>query len=122
MKDVILRLKAKGKTILMSSHLLADVEDVCDRVAILYRGTTAIEGRVDELLAVKDVFRLEAREITPELAEKVRGLIEAEGGRIEAVGYQRSRLENLFRELVARRSAQESAAPAPEAASTAARS
>lgn len=113
MKDIILRLKSRGKTILMSSHLLADVEDVCDRVAILYRGKVAIEGRVDELLAVKDVFRLEARGITPETAGKLRSVIESDGGQVESVGYQRSRLENLFRDLVAQRRAEETAAAAP---------
>src|SRR5207253_2508612 len=50
MKDLILQLKAQGKTILMSSHLLPDVQDVCDRIAILHQGELKELGRVDELL------------------------------------------------------------------------
>ena len=50
MKDLILKLKAQGKTVLMSSHLLADVQDVCDRIAILHQGELKELGRVDSLL------------------------------------------------------------------------
>ena len=49
-KDLIAQLKRRGKTILLCSHLLADVEDVCDRICILYQGTSRVQGRVDELL------------------------------------------------------------------------
>ena len=54
MKDLILRLKDQGKTVLMSSHLLADVQDVCDRIAILHQGELKELGRVDTLLKVRD--------------------------------------------------------------------
>ncbi|HEY0984846.1 ABC transporter ATP-binding protein, partial [Schlesneria sp.] len=54
MKDLILDLKKQGKTVLMCSHLLADVQDVCDRIAILYGGELKVMGRVDELLKVQD--------------------------------------------------------------------
>ena len=50
MKDLILKLRDEGKTVLMCSHLLADVQDVCDRVAILYQGELKEMGRVDSLL------------------------------------------------------------------------
>jgi ABC-2 type transport system ATP-binding protein len=50
MKDLILDLKQQGKTVLMCSHLLGDVQDVCDRIAILYGGELKVLGRVDELL------------------------------------------------------------------------
>lgn len=50
MKDLILDLKKQGKTVLMCSHLLGDVQDVCDRIAILYGGELKVLGRVDELL------------------------------------------------------------------------
>ena len=50
MKDLILKLRDQGKTILMSSHLLPDVQDVCDRIAILHQGELKELGRVDELL------------------------------------------------------------------------
>ena len=50
MKDLILKLKDEGKTIVMCSHLLADVQDVCDRIAILHQGELKELGRVDALL------------------------------------------------------------------------
>ena len=50
MKDLIVKLKNEGKTVVMCSHLLADVQDVCDRIAILYAGELKELGRVDDLL------------------------------------------------------------------------
>ena len=49
-KALLLELKAKGKTLLVSSHLLADMEAVCDRVAVLYQGRLLESGRLSELL------------------------------------------------------------------------
>ncbi len=60
MKDLILRLRDEGKTILMCSHLLADVQDVCDRIAILYQGELKEMGRVGSLLQVRDVTEIRA--------------------------------------------------------------
>ncbi|MFA7485531.1 MAG: ABC transporter ATP-binding protein, partial [Phycisphaerae bacterium] len=53
-KDLILQLAKRGKTILLSSHLLADVEDVCDRITVLYGGKIQAEGKVKELLQQAD--------------------------------------------------------------------
>ncbi len=50
-KDLLVELKKKGKTILISSHLLADIEDICDRIGILYEGKLVQEGEVDKLLS-----------------------------------------------------------------------
>ncbi len=61
MKDLILRLRDQGKTILMCSHQLADVQDVCDRIAILHQGDLKELGRVDSLLKVRDVTEVMPR-------------------------------------------------------------
>src|SRR5687767_11446886 len=59
MKDLILSLKKEGKTVLLCSHLLADVQDVCDRITILYEGRMRTLGQVKDLLQVRDVTRSE---------------------------------------------------------------
>src|ERR687897_91396 len=64
MKDLILELRKQGKTVLMCSHRLDDVQDVCDRIAILYNGDLQTLGKVSAL--VEDAARLEIR------AKKVR--------------------------------------------------
>src|SRR5262249_30017001 len=56
MKDLILGLRDKGKTVLMCSHRLEDVQDICDRIAILYEGEMQVLGKVSELL--EDVQRI----------------------------------------------------------------
>jgi ABC-2 type transport system ATP-binding protein len=58
MKDLILALARRGKTVMLSSHLLADVEDVCGRVGILCAGRLIAQGRVSEMLQVRDRVRL----------------------------------------------------------------
>src|SRR3954464_2009642 len=56
-KDLILALAARGKTVILSSHLLSDVEDVCDRVVIYYGGRIQAMGTLKELLAKPDSVR-----------------------------------------------------------------
>ena len=68
MKDLILKLKAEGKTVLMCSHLLADVQDVCDRIAILHQGELKELGRVDSLLKVRDETEIRVRGLSTEAA------------------------------------------------------
>ena len=100
MKNLIKELKRAGKTVLLSSHQLADVEDVCDRICILYRGKLEVEGAVSELLEVKDVFRLEARNVPVEVQQQMVALAEKGGATEVHPGVQRSRLEDLFNRLV----------------------
>ncbi len=57
-KDLILELARRGKTVILSSHLLSDVEDVCDRVVIYYGGKIQQAGTLQELLATPDTLRI----------------------------------------------------------------
>src|SRR5207237_7194613 len=57
-KDLILALAARGKTVILSSHLLADVHDVCDRVVIYYGGKIQAQGTLKELLATPDAMQI----------------------------------------------------------------
>jgi len=100
-KNLIIELGKRGKTILLSSHLLADVEDVCDRMVILYAGKIRAEGTAEELLADSERTVI----VTPRLAETTISRIEqviqeSEGKGIDSVEKPRQRLEQLFMDLV----------------------
>jgi len=58
MKDLILNLAQRGKTVILSSHLLSDVEDVCDRAVIYYGGQVQAIGELGDLLAERDSVRI----------------------------------------------------------------
>ncbi len=98
MKDLILDLRKKGKTVLMCSHRLDDVQDVCDRIAILYNGDLQTLGKVSTLL--EDAVRLEVRaskvKETPELKADLEAVFRKHGGQLETVGHPSSTLEELF--------------------------
>ncbi|MDA1275039.1 MAG: ABC transporter ATP-binding protein [Verrucomicrobia bacterium] len=74
-KDLILALAARGKTIILSSHLLADVEDVCDRVVIYYGGKIRAMGTLKELLATPDAMRITTPLLPRETTERILEII-----------------------------------------------
>jgi ABC-2 type transport system ATP-binding protein len=100
MKDLILRLRDEGKTILMSSHLLDDVQDVCDRIAILHQGELKELGRVDDLLTVQDVTQIQARQLSEACKEEIRQVIARHGGELLGIDNPTTRLEELFLRIV----------------------
>ena len=100
-KDLILRLKRQGHTVLLCSHLLADVEDVCDRVAVMYGGRVQREGTVDELLVQQDMTTIVAEHLDAETIEQVEAVLVRRGKHIEKVDRPRQRLEALFLDIVA---------------------
>ena len=100
MKDLILRLRDEGKTVLMCSHLLADVQDVCDRIAILYQGDLKELGRVDSLLKVSEETQVRAKKLPKAAEEEIRAVIARHGGEMVSVENPRTTLEELFLEIV----------------------
>jgi len=70
-KDLILALARRGKTVILSSHLLADVEDVCDRVVIYYGGKIQAMGTLKDLLAAPDSLQITTPSLPRETIEKV---------------------------------------------------
>ena len=74
-KDLILALARRGKTVILSSHLLADVEDVCDRVVIYYGGKVQAMGTLKELLATPDAIRITTPALPRETMERVLAMI-----------------------------------------------
>jgi ABC-2 type transport system ATP-binding protein len=101
-KDLILDLKAQGKTVLLSSHLLGDVEDLCDRIAMLYRGRLQLEGKVSELLEVGDVTEVEVKNLSDAAMAAVKAEAEKHGGQVIDSHRRRERLETLFINIVER--------------------
>jgi ABC-2 type transport system ATP-binding protein len=100
MKDLIVKLRDEGKTILMCSHLLADVQDVCDRIAILYQGELKEMGRVDNLLKVRDVTEIRAAGLSAIGQEEVRMAIERNNGHVLNMDNPTTTLEELFLKII----------------------
>ena len=82
-KTLIKELAAEGRTVLLSSHLLAEVEDVCDRVVILGDGRICAEGRLDELLKAREGLQMTISGMDEARAESFRLQMESEGARVE---------------------------------------
>ena len=100
-KDLIRELGNRGKTILLSSHLLADVEDVCDRVSILYGGQQRKGGRVKELLRQTDRTQIIAPRLEPETIDRIRNVIRLEEEKeLIEVSSPAERLETIFLQIV----------------------
>ena len=99
MKDLILSLKQQGKTVLLCSHLLADVQDVCDRIIILFRGKQQTLGEVKDLLQKKDITAIEASGLSEQQTEQVRQFI-AQMGVNATVTHPTTTLEDLFIRIV----------------------
>ena len=101
MKDLILKLKTEGKTVLLSSHLLADVEDVCDRIAILHFGRLRDLGAVGELLASEKLTQFVIAGLSEdEVAEIERSLRERHDD--VSVSRPREKLEAFFLRVIGR--------------------
>jgi len=100
MKDMILKLRDEGKTVVMCSHLLADVQDVCDRIAILYQGDLKELGRVDSLLKVSGETQFRAKNLPAAAEAEIREVIARHGGETIAVENPRTTLEDLFLNIV----------------------
>ena len=102
-KDWIRALAKSGKTVFLTSHLLADVEDVCDRVAIICDGILRAEGRIDELLQRPDAVRFTVKDLPAESAGKVRdGIAAIAGAKADDIAIDRPRvnLESFFLDVV----------------------
>ncbi len=100
MKDLIIDLKNRGKTVIMCSHLLADVEDVCDRIAVLHQGELKELGRVEDLLRVTDVTQIRATGLSEAAREEIRAVLQRHGSTDAEIGNPRTTLEDLFLDII----------------------
>ncbi len=96
MKDLILKLKSEGKTVVMSSHLLADVQDVCDRIAILYAGELKVVGNVKDLLESREETQIMSSQLSPEAIGEVEAVLKKHGATLKSISHPTSTLEDLF--------------------------
>jgi ABC-2 type transport system ATP-binding protein len=96
-KELIIRLKKAGKTVLLCSHLLGDVEDLCDRIAILHQGVLRECGRVDELLRSDDRMMVEIKRSDDAVLAAIKA---AAGDALIGVAPPKERLEAHFRRII----------------------
>lgn len=98
MKDLIGTLKERGKTVFLCSHLLADVEQICDRVCILYGGKVRSEGRVNELLTEEERVEIRTPRLSETALDEIKKIVSRETGAEDGVeiGSPSRRLEEYF--------------------------
>ena len=97
-RDLILALKKRGITVLLSSHLLAQVQEICDRVGILAQGQLVREGRLADLLAVSNRIELILENPTGDVLQQIRALLGNSGTRLVEERKAQTTLEGLFLE------------------------
>lgn len=95
-RDLILKLKARGKTILLTSHLLEQVQEVCDRVGILAKGHLIREGELDILTGVTGQTEYLIENASPELQEEIAKLAASRGARLVTARQPQMDLETVF--------------------------
>jgi ABC-2 type transport system ATP-binding protein len=95
-QNLIASLKKEGTTILLSSHLLTQVQEVCDRVGILHRGKLIREGRLEDLLAIENQTEFIVENATPEFLDQLERQIASVNGRVVLRRKPQTSLEQLF--------------------------
>jgi ABC-2 type transport system ATP-binding protein len=99
-RDLILRLKGMGKTVLLSSHLLSQVQDVCDRIGVLNRGQMILEGDVQTLISDQKRLSITVQDLPEAARARVEEAVRAAGASIVSVGHPQTTLEALFLEAL----------------------
>lgn len=96
-RDLIIKLRDQGITVFLCSHLLEQVQEVCDRVGIIFRGELIREGRLEELIAIEDQTEVVIRNADAGLISRIEELIgSTEGAQLVQTGKPRTTLERLF--------------------------
>lgn len=96
-RDLILQLKEDGIAVILCSHLLEQVQEVCDRVAIMQSGKMLKEGALDDLIAVEDEVELVMKNLPEDLQKQIEALVnDHPGTQLVRSGHPRTTLERLF--------------------------
>lgn len=99
-KDLIQDFKRQGKTVILCSHLLADVQNICDRIAILNKGVLQVTGNVRELLSQKDVIEFVVKNLSDNDIQEVKAFIKSRSGDVLSINHPVSTLEELFLTII----------------------
>ncbi len=100
MKDLILKLKDEGKTVVLCSHQLADVQDVSDRIAVLFQGELKVLGEVDELLELRDETQIRTGDLSDAAIADIQDVLKKHGVSQASFEKPRADLEELFLKTV----------------------
>jgi ABC-2 type transport system ATP-binding protein len=100
-RDLILDLKKRGKTVLLTSHLLEQVQEICDRVGIMARGEMIREGALADLVSVKNQTEFVIENATPEIRSQIEHLLQNSPSKLVATRQPQRSLESVFLELTA---------------------
>ena len=95
-RDLILKFKERGITVLLCSHLLSQVQEICDRIGIMHRGSLIREGQLDDLIAIENQTELVLENVSAEVLADIRSRVTAAGGRIAGEGRPQQNLERYF--------------------------
>jgi len=95
-RDLIVDLKRRGITVLLSSHLLAQAQEICDRVAILADGALVREGRLEELIAIENQTELVVANASSGLVDEIESLINRSNAKLIERRRSTTTLEKLF--------------------------
>jgi ABC-2 type transport system ATP-binding protein len=101
--DLILDLKRRGITVLLSSHLLGQVQEICDRIGILDNGVLVREGPLEELIAIENQTELILENASPELLQDIENRIRNSSARLVDRRKPQTTLERLFLETTRNR-------------------
>jgi ABC-2 type transport system ATP-binding protein len=95
-RDLILRLKQRGITVMLCSHLLSQVQEICDRIGIMNHGELVREGALDDLISIENQTELTLENVSPALLADLRARAEAGGARVLAAHKPQQNLERYF--------------------------
>ena len=95
-RDLILRMKQRGITVMLCSHLLSQVQEICDRIGIMNDGELVREGALDDLISIENQTELTLENVSPALLAELRERAEAGGARVLGAHKPQQNLERYF--------------------------
>jgi ABC-2 type transport system ATP-binding protein len=101
-RDLILDLKRRGITVLLSSHLLAQAQEICDRIGILADGVLVREGHLQELIAIENQTELVIADASTQLVNEIESVINRSNAKLIECRKSTTSLERLFLEATAK--------------------